>query len=314
MPELSIIIVSWNTKQLLRNCLNSIYAQTKRHPFEVIVVDNQSPDESAEMVRNEFKQVRLIANSMNRGFAAANNQGLAVANGNYFLLLNPDTLVLDGAIDSLLDYALQASAGRMRLGILTCKLLNGDFSLQQSVNRFFSFTRSVYENRFFTEVSEKLSDRYKNLFKYNHDTEGTIEWAYGAVMLFSRHLVETIGVLDERFYIYAEEMDYFMRARKAGFTSIFLPNVRIVHLGQSSSRQKRASMFIENYRSFYLFLLKHYGNLPYLAYRLRAHIYLACWYVKYSLGTDEESKQQKQVYKETIRWHYSKQGWNFKRA
>lgn len=299
------MIVSWNTRDLLRECLQSVFEQTRRHSLEVFVVDNASPDGSAAMVAAEFPAVQLIANSDNKGFAPANNQALALATGRYMLLLNPDTRILDGALDKLLDYA-EAHQGE-RIGILTCKLLNGDGSLQKSVNRFYSFWRSFFENRFFAGLLEKLNLQGDTFMSYwDHSERREIDWAFGAVMLFSKELMDEIGMLDDRFFIYAEEMDYFMRARKAGYHSWFLPEIEIVHYGKSSSRQRRAAMFIQNYKSFYLFLKKHYGGPGYWVYRLRACVYLLGWYLFFLLRKDEESRVQRGVYRETLQWHFSR--------
>ncbi|MFK7970837.1 MAG: glycosyltransferase family 2 protein [Bacteroidia bacterium] len=258
MVDVSVVIVSWNTKDLLRACLNSVYEQTKAYSLEVFVVDNDSPDKSADMVREEFPQVQLIANDDNRGFAPANNQALERANGRYVLLLNPDTVVLDGAIDKMIDYAEENK--NEKVGVVTCKLLNGDGSLQKSVNSFYSFWRSFIENRFFEGILQKMNMGGKTFMSFwDHSERREIDWAFGAVMLFSKDLMDDIGMLDDRFYIYAEEMDYFMRAKKAGYHSWFLPEIEITHFGKSSSRQRRAAMFIQNYKSFYLFLEKHYS-------------------------------------------------------
>jgi GT2 family glycosyltransferase len=302
MPDLSIVIVSWNTQDMLRDCLQSVYEQTQKYTFEVFVVDNNSPDDSAAMVAEEFPEVNLIANADNRGFAPANNQALEQAKGEYILLLNPDTLVLDGAIDRMIDYA-KAHADE-KIGVLTCKLLNGDGSLQRSVNRFYSFWRSFVENRFFSRIFEKLGIQSDFFMAYwQHDSLREIDWAFGAVMLFKRSLMEEIGMLDDRFYIYAEEVDFYMRSKKAGYRSFFLPDVEIIHFGKSSSRQRRSAMFIQNYKSFYLFLRKHYGRLSYYLYRTRAFLYLLIWYGYFSVKNDEEAHIQRKVYRETIQWH-----------
>lgn len=305
-PDISIVIVSWNTLSLLRDCLRSIYEETTKHSFEIFVVDNHSPDGSAEMVTHEFPEVKLIANDQNKGFAPANNQALEQAEGTYVMLLNPDTLVKAGAIDKMIGYAEQHKD--QKLGILTCKLLNGDGSLQRSVNRFYSFWRSFVENRFFASLFGKLGIRSNFFMSYwEHDTIREIDWAFGAVMLFHRDLMEEIGILDERFYIYAEEVDYYMRAKKAGYKSVFLPAIEIVHYGSSSARQRRSAMFIQNYKSFYLFLRKHYGRFSYWIYRSRACLYLCFWYMYFSVKGSEEARTQKAVYKETIQWHFSKE-------
>lgn len=309
LPDVSIIIVNWNTAKLLRNCLASIRQEMKTYSAEVIVVDNASGDESAEMVRNEFPEFKLIANHDNLGFAKANNQGLDIATGRYMLLLNPDTVVLNGAVDAMISFADQQPEGQ--LGIVTCKLLNDDMTLQRSVHKFYSFSRSLVENRFFTELASKLGFiRKMQSHGWAHDELKTIDWAYGAVMLFSKGFLETVGNLDERFYIYAEEMDYFMRAQKAGRKNWFIPTAEIIHIGRASTRQRRASMFIQNYKSFYIFLLKHYGLFDYWLYRLRASLYLVLWYIRFALSSDADSKATKEVYAETLRWHLSSASFN----
>lgn len=304
-PDVSIIIVSWNTKKMLEDCIRSIYEQTKKYTFEIIVTDNNSPDKSADMVAEKFPDVVLIANKDNKGFAAGNNQALAIAKGAYILLLNPDTLVINAAIDRMLDYA-KSYQGEKKLGILTCKLLNGDMTLQKSVNNYYSFWRSFVENRFFAPLIEKLNFKSSGLKStWNHDSDIAIDWAYGAVMLFSREILERVGMLDDRFYIYAEEMDYFMRVKKAGYESRFVAGIEIIHYGKSSSRQRRSAMFIQNYKSFYLFLKKHYGHFSYLIYRIRATVYLFLWYLRYLFGNTDEAKEQRTVYWETLKWHFS---------
>lgn len=310
--DVSIIIVSWNTKELLRNCLKSIYDETKKYTFEIIVVDNDSPDRSADMVAQEFPGVKLIANKTNNGFAPANNQGIEIAKGKNILLLNPDTIIIKQAIDKMLDYIYtNQSRG---VGIVTCKLLNDDLSLQKSVNNFFNLWRSFIENRFFADFLSKYSTKNAFMSFWDHSEEREIDWAYGAVLLYTREVADKVGMLDDKFWIYAEEMDFYMRVKKAGFKAVFLHDVEIIHYGKSSSRQRRAEMFIQNYKSFYLFLKKHYSLMTYYLYRLRTYIYMFLWIIKYSLmflihkltgKSTEEDKNQLEVYTKTLKWHFS---------
>ena len=310
--DVSIIIVSWNTIKLLRNCIQSIIDEASAYTYEIIVIDNDSPDSSAHMVRTEFPKVKLIANSFNNGFAPANNQGLEIAEGRNILFLNPDTIVLNGAIDSMVKY-LDENATK-KVGAVTCKLLNSDGTLQKSVNNFFSLWSSFIENRFFNEIFKNISTKKRFMSFWEHNEERTIDWAYGAVILISREVFEKVGKLDERFFIYAEEMDYFFRIKNAGYKSVFLPNVEIVHYGKSSSRQRRAAMFIQNYKSFYLFLKKHYSGFTYYAYRTRATLCLFIWLMRYKLSyfiheqfshSTEEDQNQLEVYSKTLKWHFT---------
>ncbi|MBN8568495.1 MAG: glycosyltransferase family 2 protein [Ignavibacteria bacterium] len=311
--DLSIIIVSWNTKGLLRKCLQSVYDETKKYSFEIVVVDNDSPDDSAGMVREEFPDVKLIANKTNNGFAPANNQGLEIATGKNILFLNPDTVVLNGAIDKMMDYLL---ANKDKgVGCVACKLLNDDMTLQKSVNNFFSLWSSFFENRFFADMLSKLNTKKMFMSFWDHSDTREIDWAYGAVFLVSEECYKKVGMLDDRFFIYAEEMDYFMRIRKAGYKSVFLHDVEIIHYGKSSSRQRRAAMFIQNYKSLYLYIKKHYNFLTYYIYRTRAFIFLFLWVGIYSFKfilhkltgkSTEEDTEQLKVYTQTIKWHFTK--------
>jgi len=312
MIDVSIIIVSWNTVDLLRQCLKSICEETKKYTFEIVVIDNDSPDNSAEMVAKEFSDVKLISNKDNKGFAPANNQGLEIASGRNILFLNPDTLVIKNGIDKMVEYLDENK--KNGVGVVTCKLLNDDGTLQKSVNSFFSFWSSLFENRFFAELFKKSNTKKMFMSYWDHSELREIDWSYGAVILITREVLEKVGYLDDRFYIYAEEMDYYLRARKAGYKAIFLPDVEIIHYGKSSSRQRRAAMFIQNYKSFYLFLKKHYSSLTYYAYRVRTFIFLFLWLFKYSVQcmvhkilskSTEEDKNQIEVYSKTIKWHFS---------
>lgn len=310
LPDLAIVIVSWNTKDLLRKCLKSVYDETKKYTFEIWVVDNDSPDNSAGMVAEEFPEVKLIANKTNNGFAPANNQALRVADAKNYLLLNPDTVVLNGAIDKMLDYMYEHKPGTV-----TCKLLNDDMTLQKSVNNFFSLWRSFFENRFFAEIFQNFSLSGSMFMSYwDHNELREIDWAYGAVILFSREVYDKVGILDDRYYIYAEEMDFFMRVQKAGYKSVFLPDVHIIHYGKSSSRQRRAEMFIMNYKSFYMFLRKNYPPHVYPIYRARTVFYLYLWLLKFNTDVfiaklkgkkNEEALTQIDVYTRTLQWHKS---------
>lgn len=308
MKNLAIIIVNWNTKRMLRNCLNSIIEQTKEYSYEIYVVDNNSPDKSADMVTNEFPNVHLIANNKNKGFAAANNQALKIAEANNYLLLNPDTIVLENAIDKMMSFKENSN-----YDIITCKLLNSDGTLQKSVNSFYNFWQTIFENRMTNLLTSKINFNKTNLNSlWNHDSIKEIDWARGAVVLFSNKVLKTVGFLDEMFFIYGEEIDYFFRAKQFGFKSVFIPNAVIMHHGKASSKQKKSEMFIQNYKSFYLFLKKHYSVLSYFTYRTRVHFILISWVIYYTVAkilspTNTKIVQQKDVYTKTLLWHFSKE-------
>lgn len=222
--DLSIIIVSFNTKELLRRCLESIYRARDHSPkMEIIVVDNTSTDGSSEMVNKEFPETMLIRNKQNLGFAKAVNQGLKIAKGNYIFLLNSDTEVKSVAMEKLIKFARE----HPEAGIIGARLLNPDSSIQPSVYHLPSIWRAIAEYW----LGQKGA--YE---KYNMITSDavSVEAVTGAAMLISRKTIETIGFLDERYFMYFEDLDYCRRAQGAGFQVWYLPIAEVIHYHGSS--------------------------------------------------------------------------------
>lgn len=262
--DLSIIVVSYNTKNLLRACLNSVYAnQNPRYSFEVIVVDNASPDNSAEIVRQEFSQVKLIANAENRGFAAANNQALHEAQGRFVVLLNPDTEVIGPALWQMLTF-MEAETGA---GVVSPALVYPDNSFQEGAFRFpglfqlfFEFfplnwrlTRSRLNGRYSRRLYEAKKGTYPRAFE--------IDFGLGACLMLRREVLAQIGLMDEIFFMYMEEIDWCYRIKKACWKIFCLPAAKIVHHSGASSRQFRDEMFYQLYRSRAYYYKKHHSRL-----------------------------------------------------
>lgn len=258
-PEVSVIIVNWNTRDLLRNCLRSILDQTDA-ATEIIVTDNASRDGSAQMVREEFPDVVLIANAENRGFAAANNQGLRVARGRHVLLLNPDTIILDHAIDKSLDWL----AHHPQVGCMGCQVLEGPTVIQQT-----SFSDPGLGHLALMELGLTRLARWIPLFGFPwyagwaRDSERTVDVVSGMFMLVPRAVMDKVGILDEAFFVYAEEADWCRRIRKAGWSCVFAPVAQIVHLdgGSKSTAQIKSRMFIQRQKSHLIYVKKHEGAL-----------------------------------------------------
>ncbi len=271
-PVLSIVIVNWNTRNLLRNCLTSVREETVIS-HEVWVVDNGSTDGSQAMVRKEFPEVRLIANQRNLGFAAANNQAFPLCQGEYVLLLNSDTVVLDGALDKMVAHMHAQS----HIGALGCKLLNADGSLQPSAHNFYSTLGSMVENRLMTMLWAKRYARTPLLEFFDHSVNRRVDWVCGAVMMVRRKVLHDVGMLDDSFFMYGEEIDWQMRMRKAGHEVWFMPHARIVHYGGGSSRNavtQMKKMEIENRARF---VAKHYPPASQALYRAKAAAGLTFW-------------------------------------
>lgn len=258
MIDLSIVIVSWNTKQILENCLHSVYEQTKDIDFEVIVVDNDSSDFSAEMIEQQFPQVILVKSPKNVGFAAGNNLGFLECTGEYVLLLNSDTIVLAGALQKTIFYA----KTRPEYGVISCKVLNEDFTLQANCSmlpsninfslQVFGLNKIFPKNRFFGR---------SDMTWWDYSNERDVEVLKGCFMLVTKSALDKVGGLDERFFMYCEEIDWCMRFAQAGWKLGFYPQAEIIHLGGSSSAKLGADKARVKDTSTLYYMKKHW-SLP----------------------------------------------------
>jgi hypothetical protein len=258
--DVSIIIVSWNTRAVLKNCLDSIYQKTRGVSFEVIVIDNASVDRSAEMVKREFPGAILIENCQNRGFAAANNQGMAVATGRYILLLNSDTLVMDQTITETVffaDYNPEAA-------VVGCRVLNKDGTLQPSCFMFPSIGNMLLSSSYLYKLFHRSHFfGREGMTWWDRDDMREVDVVTGCFMLARSEAIRQVGVMDERFFMYGEETDWCYRFKKAGWKILFTPAVEIVHLGGQSSRYVSDKMIVQLRLSILQFIEKHHGWLTY---------------------------------------------------
>lgn len=231
--DVSIILVSYNTKDILRTALEKVYRHTHKLDFEVIVVDNASHDGSADMVAAEFPQVQLIRHDKNAGFAAGNNLGIQIARGRHILLLNSDAYVFQ---DSVLD-SFRYMEAHPDVGIMGAQLMCEDGSPQPSSRPF----PSPWQKLRVLSGVESRHPSYETYYNYyNGSEDGSPEpritgWVPGTYFMIRREVLEKIGGLDERFFMYFEEVDYCLRATKAGWKVVFNPQVSIIHLGGQSS-------------------------------------------------------------------------------
>lgn len=234
MIRLSVVIVSYNVKSYLLNCIRSVQKSAQHIQTEIIVVDNASADQSVEAVSREFSDVILIKNEVNRGFGSACNQGLTIANGKYLLILNPDTLVEEHAFEKLLGFGDENPDA----GLIGCKILNEDGSLQLACRRSFptpwiAFTRLSGLSKLFPKSS--LFSRY-NLTFLDENRPYEVDAISGSFMLMSRYAYEKVGGFDERFFMYGEDLDLCFRIKQAGFKVVYRPEASIIHFkGKSVS-------------------------------------------------------------------------------
>lgn len=293
--DLSIIIISYNTSDLLDKCLASIYSRPQLLEFEVIVVDNASADGSAAMVERKYPLVRLVANAANRGYAPANNQGLEICRGRHALLLNSDTEVLADALPALVRYA-DANPG---VGIVGAQLRNTDGTLQPSGNRIPTVLGQVWWSLPFYRLfgSGPLGNRF---FDRNRDYEqiADVDEVSGAALLVRREVWESVGMLDVEYFFYFEDVDFCVRAKKAGWRVVYLPSAKILHHWGRSSKKPGMWFYIRSLKSHFHYMRKVHGRFGELAIRavtaVRVFFKIVVSLFRYP-GSPEEQKQNIRV-------------------
>ncbi len=259
--DLSIIIVSYNTREHLQSCLRSILETSEGFSYEIVVIDNNSRDGSADLVGQEFRSVRLIRNSTNNGFAAANNQGFAIATGEYLLLLNPDTIVRRDSLRNTLDFMKR----HPEASIVGCRLLNEDGTIQRSCRSFPSVLNLFFEASFLYKLFPKnslIGKYYLGWFTYDKVKE--VDVVLGAFMMIRRSVFERIGNFDEKFFMFTEETDFCIRAKRAGLRTFFYPGAEVVHLGGQSAGQESQRMYRDIYRTQLYLFRKHFSHFEYV--------------------------------------------------
>src|SRR5215472_2255053 len=233
--KLSIIVLCWNDREVIAECLKSIVANTRFTDFEVIISDNGSTDGSVEFIRSSYPMVKVIENGKNLRFAKANNIGIRASQGEYVLILNPDTVIHDRTLDRMIAFADR----HPEVGAFGCRVLNADLSYQVSARPFPSFRAewivALYLrglgrlNKWFT------SDSYPG---WNGTSERQVDWVSGCFILIRGGLLKSLGGFDEQFFYYYEDMDLCRRIWEAGYTIVYTPVATITHLGGQSTKTR----------------------------------------------------------------------------
>ncbi|HVO41995.1 MAG TPA: glycosyltransferase family 2 protein [Aggregatilineales bacterium] len=294
---LSIVIVSWNVRDLLAACLDSI-----GQAHETIVVDSGSTDDTVAMIRSRYRQVKLLAQSENVGFTRGNNIGLAVADGQYVMLLNPDTEILGDALDRMIAY-LDAHPD---VGIVGPHTLNSDMTHQSTRRRFPTLLTAIFESTWLQPLAPHwILDRY-----YVRDVPDSaiadVDWVQGSALMARRVVYTQIGPLDEGYVMYSEEMDWCRRARAAGWRVVYLGDARIVHHGGKSAEQVTARKHIYFQQSKLRYFRKYHGPIAALIVRgvLLANYaaQLAIEALKGAIGVKRDLRRERvRVYWQVIR-------------
>ncbi|MFQ3610289.1 MAG: glycosyltransferase family 2 protein [Fimbriimonadales bacterium] len=278
-PILTVQIVNWNAREHLRQALRSILDTPPQVPYEIIVLDNASHDGSVQMIEKEFPEVRLLVSEENLGFSRGHNLIAQGAQGDYLFLLNPDTIVLPGALDLMVEYAER----HPDVGIIGPKILNPDGSLQYSCRRFPNPTAALFRN---TPLGKLFpNNRYTRdylMTDWDHNSEREVDWVSGAALFIRRALYEQLGGFDEQFFMYCEDTDLCYRSWQVGWKVVYYPEAKIVHAIGRSTDLIANRMIRVFHISMYRFYKKHYARTTPLLLRplvpvglaLRASLFL----------------------------------------
>jgi len=302
--KLSIVIICWNDSEVIQNCLESIYRETSSIEFEVIVADNGSTDGSPGHIRRSFPSVRVVENNANLGFSRGNNSGIRVAQGEYILILNPDTIILDRALEKLVAFADE----HPEAGAFGCRVLNEDGSFQDPARPTPTVSGRLIAAlylRWLGRISERfVSDLYPG---WDGLSERYVGSQSGCCILLRGDLLKRLGGFDERFFYHCEETDLCLRVWKAGSVVLFYPGAEIIHKGWQG-RQFPIRFMLETYRSNYRLFYKHYGRSG--AIRIRC-VYLAGLLFRYSgfrllslFHNTEAMRHRLKTYRVALWWHY----------
>ncbi|MCM3338831.1 glycosyltransferase family 2 protein [Paenibacillus sp. MER TA 81-3] len=256
MKDISIIIVNYNTKQLTLNCLKSVFRSVTDYHFDVILIDNASRDDSVQVIGEQYPQVKLIANEHNLGFSKANNQGMRVAQGRYVLLLNSDTVIQPDTLDIMIRFMDE----HLEVGASGCKVVLPDGSLDKACRRGFPTPSATF---FYVSRLSKMFPKNPRINAYHRedldpDEAYPIDCLIGAFMMVRREAIEQVGMLDEDFFMYGEDVDWCYRIKQAGWVNYYYPKSKIVHYKRASSRNKPFKITYEFHRAIYVLYNKHF--------------------------------------------------------
>lgn len=317
--ELSIVIVSYNTKDYLRECLQSLERFIVKG-IEIFVVDNGSIDGSTDMVATDFRRSTLIRNEQNRGFAAANNQAIIRSTGRYIMLLNSDTIMLEGTLQKIISFMDQ----HPDIGIIGCKLLNTDGSLQPSITSFPNLIKDTLNIALIGTVIKNTPgmrtwiSRIGRLLGVSasrfddHATTKEIDFPRGACLTIRRTAMDQIGLLDEGYFFADEELDWCYRAKQQGWKVYYYPEAAIIHHDHGSIKAIMGKAFVQIRKSGLHFYQKHYGQLSTIVMKIliSAILLVKCFYISCCLLFYRSKRQEllarREIYWATIRLYYDR--------
>jgi len=254
--DLSILIVNYNTCALTVDALRSVYASRTRYSYEIILIDNHSTDDSVEVIKNQFPQVHIIQNHENVGFARANNQGMRQAIGRYVLLLNSDTVIRPDTLEIMLTFM----DVHPEVGASGCKVVLPDGSLDKACRRGFPTPSASF---YYASGLAKLFPHVPRFNQYqlsylDPDEEYPVDCLVGAFMLVRKVAIDQVGLLDEQFFMYGEDVDWCYRLKQAGWVNYYYPKTTIIHYKGAGKKRRSRKVLYEFHRAMMVFHRKHY--------------------------------------------------------
>ncbi len=250
--DISIIIVNWNTKDLLVDCISSIFATTHDLTFEIWVVDNGSTDGSVDIIKKLSPQIHIIQNQQNLGFAKACNQAIRQINSRYAVLLNTDTILTNGAIKTVLDFMDKNG----KVGVCGGQLLNADGSKQNSIANIPNLATELFNKSLLRIL---FPEKYIGK-EHNHENPIEVESIIGAFMVIRKEAIDDVGLMDESYFFFFEETDWCLNMKKKGWLIFHHPEAKVYHLQGQTAKKVHIRSRIEYWRARYIFFKKHYGT------------------------------------------------------
>jgi GT2 family glycosyltransferase len=311
--DLSVVIINWNSAEYVKKCLSSLFENTKGINFEVIVVDNGSFDSCGQIIRNDFPEVRFFQSDDNLGFARANNYGAEQARGEYFLFLNPDTEIIDNAVGGMLS----SIKSLPDAGVLGCKLLNSDKSIQTScIQQFPTILNQVLDSDLMNRWVPVLTAGNADYMSKGPDK---IQMISGACMMIRKDVFERIGKFSPEYFMYTEDLDLCYKAVKAGYENYYTGAFTVIHHGGGSSQRRKENSYanIQMRASIYKFFEKTKGKTYADIYRkamllngiIRLGVLSVAFAVSTVLGQESKSKSSLIKWKGIIRWALGSEEW-----
>ncbi len=267
--DISIVIVSYNVRYFLDQCILSVQSSSENFQIEIIVVDNNSSDDTCDFLRNKYPFVKLIDNKSNLGFSKANNQGVEIAQGTYVLILNPDTVLGEDTLKKVFDFATQ----KKDLGILGVKLIDGSGNYLPESKRSIP-TPSVAFKKIFGLTKKQRNKYYAD--HLNEDESGKVDVLVGAFMFLEREIYSDVGGFDPEYFMYGEDIDLSYKVLKSGYQNYYFSETQVIHY-KGESTQKDYLNLSHFYNAMKIFYKKHFKKI--ILYNVFVNIGLKCWFV-----------------------------------